>query len=38
LQDIHQALARHKVGDQIAVIILRDGQRQTVKVTLGAAR
>jgi S1-C subfamily serine protease len=38
LQDIHQALARHKVGDQIAVVILRDGQRQTVKVTLGAAR
>jgi len=38
LEDIHRALSKHQVGEQIAVVILRDGEQQTVTLTLGAAR
>jgi S1-C subfamily serine protease len=36
--DLQRALAKHAVGDQVTVTVLRDGQRRTVTVTLEAAR
>jgi S1-C subfamily serine protease len=38
LEDIHKALAKYHVGDQVPLTIVRDGRRQTVDVQLGAAR
>jgi S1-C subfamily serine protease len=37
VEDVHRALARRSVGDRVPVTVLRDGQRQTIDVTLDAA-
>jgi S1-C subfamily serine protease len=36
-EDLKNTLAGHKPGDQVALKVMRDGQEQTVTVTLGAA-
>ncbi|WP_030664472.1 S1C family serine protease [Streptomyces rimosus] len=35
MQDLSEALAGHKPGDQVEVTVDRDGERKTVRVTLG---
>jgi S1-C subfamily serine protease len=35
LQGLTNALRAHKPGDQVQIVILRDGARQTVTATLG---
>jgi len=34
--DLFRALDTHKVGDEVELELLRDGERRTVKVTLEA--
>jgi S1-C subfamily serine protease len=36
-KDLQRALARHKVGDEVSITVMRDGQDQTVTVKLQAA-
>ena len=33
--DLYSVMDEHKVGDQVSVTIIRDGQKQDVPVTLG---
>jgi S1-C subfamily serine protease len=36
--DLLSAQENHKVGDTVTVVLLRDGQRQEVKITLAVAK
>jgi S1-C subfamily serine protease len=38
VRDLHDTLARHRVGEAVEVVVLRQGQRETAVVTLQPAR